>query len=92
MSEQRITCVKKPNRTSKHEHITEVGLENGRKLTVPQVIQLINSRASRFFTLVNGNKAYVGVVNDAQGRPWFIRTYADRVWNDNLLALPECVP
>ena len=34
-------------------------------------------------------RANVGVVNGPSGK--YVRTYADGKWNDNLLALPECV-
>ena len=40
-------------------------------------------------SLVNGKRANVGVVNGPNGK--YVRTYADGVWNDNLLALYECV-
>ena len=37
-----------------------------------------------------GNKAYVGTRENANGTK-YLQTYADKVWTDNLLALPECV-
>jgi hypothetical protein len=37
-----------------------------------------------------GNRSEVGVVNPGNGRARYVRTFADGVWNDNLLALPEC--
>jgi len=90
-TEYRITCVTKPNRNSAHEHITSVGVEGfARRLRVDEVIDYLHSKTFAFYTWVNGQKAYVGVV-DVPGRASFIRTYADRTWNDNLLALPECV-
>jgi hypothetical protein len=52
------------------------------------VIDSINSKFNTFYTLVGGMRADVGVVNGPNGP--FVRTYADGVWNDNLLALPEC--
>lgn len=36
-----------------------------------------------------GNEAKVGTAETASGTK-YVRTYADRVWTDNLLALPEC--
>jgi len=37
-----------------------------------------------------GNRAYVGTRENAHGTK-YLQTYADRVWTDNLLALPESV-
>jgi hypothetical protein len=91
MTALRITCIEKPNRYGSHEHITSVGVEGlARRLTVAEVIQYIRSRVYDFYTLVSGRKASVGVV-DVPGRASYIRTHADGTWNDNLLALPECV-
>ena len=52
------------------------------------MIESINSGSNTFYTLVNGKRADVGVVNGANGQ--YVRTHADGYWNDNLLALPEC--
>jgi hypothetical protein len=53
-----------------------------------QVIDSINSGANTFYTRVNGKRADIAVVNGPNGP--FVRTHADGVWNDNLLALAEC--
>jgi hypothetical protein len=37
-----------------------------------------------------GNRAYVYARENSHGTK-FVQTYTDRVWTDNLLALPECV-
>ncbi|WP_129557470.1 DUF3892 domain-containing protein [Bradyrhizobium sp. YCK136] len=42
-----------------------------------------------FFTLVSGKRADVGVVSGPNGK--YDRTHADGYYNDNLLALPECL-
>ena len=68
-----------------HEHITHAGNSQG-MWSVPSIIQWIESNQYAFYTLVGGRKAYVGVRKDV-GKAWYIRTYADGVWNDNLLAL-----
>lgn len=39
-----------------------------------------------FYTMVDGKKAGVGVYMEM-----FLRTHADGYWNDNLLALMECI-
>lgn len=87
MADARVTCINKLNRDSKHEGITHLGGDDWR-WTRQQVIDSINTKTNTFYTLVNGKRADVGVVNGSNGS--FVRTYADGVWNDNLLALPEC--
>jgi Protein of unknown function (DUF3892) len=68
-----------------HEHITHAGNSQG-MWTVQDIIQWIDAKQYAFYTLVGGRKAYVGVRRDV-GKAPYIRTYADGVWNDNLLAL-----
>ena len=92
MKEFEINCVIKPNRESRHEHITHVGNRNGSwLLTRESAIQRIESKAELFYTVnqKTNSKAYVGVVREA-GKSPYLRTYADGVWNDNLLAQQEC--
>jgi len=87
----RVTCVTKPNRYNSHEHITSVGVDGyPSRYSIADVIRSIRSGVYEFYTLVGGHKASVGVV-DVPGRASYIRTHADGTWNDNLLALPECV-
>jgi uncharacterized protein YnzC (UPF0291/DUF896 family) len=88
MADAQITCINKLNRDSKHEGITHLGGKEW-KWTRQQVIDSINSKTNTFFTYVNGKRADVGVVKGPNGD--YVRTHADGVWNDNLLALPECV-
>jgi hypothetical protein len=88
MTDIHVTCITKPNRESKHEHITHLGNSTG-KWTREAVISWIERKEHTFHTKVNGKTAYVGVVTPAQGAK-YLRTYADDTWNDNLLALPEC--
>ena len=71
-----------------HEHIVRAGNSNGWS-TVQQIIAWIEGKQFLFYTLVGGRKAYVGVRRDI-GKAPYIRTYADGVWNDNLLALQAC--
>ena len=68
-----------------HEHIIQAGNSQG-WWTVQQIIAWTEARQFLFYTLVGGRKAYVGVRRDI-GKAPYIRTYADGVWNDNLLAL-----
>ena len=87
MSDLQITCINKQPRANPHEGITHLG-GAGWKWTRQQVVAFINQRTHTFFTRVNGKRAEVGVVEGPNGP--YVRTYADGVWNDNLLALPEC--
>lgn len=87
MADVQLTCINKQPRNDPHEGITHVGNSTG-KWTRQQVIDWIESKTHTFFTLVQGKRANVGVVHGPNGK--YLRTYADGVWNDNLLALPEC--
>lgn len=88
MADLQVTCITKLNRNSTHEGITHLGGATWAKKTRQQVIADIESGTNTYYTLVGGKRANVGVVQGANGK--YVRTYADRVWNDNLLALPEC--
>lgn len=87
MADVLVTCINKTPRQNPHEGITHLG-GNGWKWTRQQVIDSINAKTNTFYTQVSGRRANVGVVDGPNGQ--YLRTYADGVWNDNLLALPEC--
>lgn len=87
MADAQITCINKPHRESKHESITHLGGATWR-WPRQQVIDSINAGTNTFYTMVNGKRANIGVIDAPNGQ--YVRTYADDVWNDNLLALPEC--
>ena len=87
MSDVQITCINKLPRNDTHEGITHLG-GPGWKWTRQQVVDSINGKTNSFYTMVDGKRADVGVVNGSYGQ--YVRTYADGVWNDNLLALDEC--
>jgi hypothetical protein len=67
-----------------YEHITHAGNSTG-LWTREQIVQWIERNEYQFYTEVNNRRAYVGVVHGLHGK--YIRTHADGVWNDNLLAL-----
>jgi len=45
--------------------------------------------ATAYVLDAKGNRALVGTREHSNGTK-FLQTYADQVWTDNLLALPEC--
>ena len=87
MPDVQVTCINKVPRNDTHEGITHLG-GSGWKWTRQQVIDSIEARTNTFYTLVGNKRADVGVVNGRNGK--YVRTHADGVWNDNLLALDEC--
>ena len=87
MADVRVKCINKQPRNNTHEGITHLG-GDGWKWTRQQVVDSIRANTNTFYTLVNGNRADVGIVKGQYGD--YLRTYADGKWNDNLLALPEC--
>jgi hypothetical protein len=88
MTEVQVTCINKNPRDNSHQGITHLG-GIGWKWTRSAVIVSIESRIHSFYTLVNGKRANIGVVDGPNGK--YLRTYADGLWNDNLLALRECL-
>jgi len=91
MADVLVSCINKQPRQNPHEGIRHLGGPGGGGWwwTRKQVIDSINARENSFYTSVNGNRATVGVVNGPNGQ--YLRTHADGKWNDNLLALPECL-
>jgi hypothetical protein len=87
MADLQVKCINKQPRNDPYEGITHLG-GDGWYWTRAQVISAIESKTHTFFTLVNGNRATVGVVDGKNGK--YVRTHADGKWNDNLLALREC--
>lgn len=90
MADVRVSCINKQPRHNPYEGITHLGgtAGGGWKWTRQQVIDSIKGQTNTFYTLVNGNRGNIGVVNGPNGD--YVRTYADGKWNDNLLSLPEC--
>lgn len=88
MPDVQVTCINKQPRDNPHEGITHLGGATW-WWTREQVVDSINRRDNTFYTFVNGNRAEVAVVKGPNAP--YVRTHADGQWNDNLLALPECV-
>ena len=94
MKEYEITCINKPNRSSTHEHITHIGNFAGAwHITRELAIQKIDSKEEAFYTVDKSSrrKVYVAVVRGDGNKAPYLKTHADGKWNDNLLALPECL-
>ena len=92
MTEHLITCINKPNRESRHEHITHIGnLTAHWRMTREEAIRRIDAKQQAFYTLdrATNRKVYIGVVREI-GKNAYLRTHADGKWNDNLLALSDC--
>ena len=94
MADCEIRCIIKSVSAGSFEHITHVGNPAaGWRWTVEETIASIDARSNTFYVkdANTGKRADVGVVRPDQRKPYpYLRTYADVVWNDNLLALPSC--
>jgi hypothetical protein len=93
----RITCINKSggDHADPHHAISQLGwTEDGTgktgknsRLAIYDWIKKENGVA--YVQDAKGNKASVKTREHANGTK-FVQTYADTVWTDNLLALPEC--
>lgn len=77
-----------------NEHIAEVKYKNVQGLVKTATRQAMvawldekDSNKAIVYSSDRRSSSYVGVVHRT-GAPDYIRTYADRQWNDNLLSLP----
>ncbi|WP_028009101.1 DUF3892 domain-containing protein [Solimonas flava] len=92
MADCQITCITKPHPQSSHEHITHVGNPKaGWQWPREAIIESIDNKTNTFYVLdpYTSKRSNVGVVRPV-GRDPYLRTYADGIWNDNLLALTQC--
>src|SRR5260370_28245349 len=83
-----INCIRKSASNGGHERITHIGnSENSWILEKSEAIRRIESKEASFYTLERntGKKMFIGVVR-SPGKAPYLRTHADGVWNDNLLA------
>lgn len=90
MADAQVTCITKPDRENRHEHITRLGGATW-NWAREDVIASIDAGTNTFHVIdAQGHRSEVGVVDPGNGRARYVRTHADGYWNDNLLALPEC--
>ena len=90
----RITCINKAggNHADPHHAIESLGWineqsgESGKNSRL-EVYDWIKNKGGKAYVVSGSNRVAVGVVN---ATPPYIRTFADGVYTDNLLALPEC--
>ena len=93
----RITCINKSGGYHQDPHhaisqLSWVNEESGKrgKNTRLEIYEWIkNQHGDAYVRDAYGNRASVGTREHASGTR-FLQTYADRVWTDNLLSLPEC--
>jgi hypothetical protein len=93
----RITCINKsggyhadPHHAIQHLGWVEDGTAKAGNNTRLEVYDWIKDQKGSAYVLdFRRNKAYVGTRENAHGTK-YLQTYADQVWTDNLLALPEC--
>ena len=93
----RITCINKSggyHRVPHHaiENLGWTNEANGKtgKNTRLQIYDWIkNENGTAHVQDRAGNKAYIGTREHSNGTK-FVQTFADKVWTDNLLSLPEC--
>lgn len=75
-----------------HEHIAAVKWKNpdngnsGEATREVMVNYISNQNGAAY---VCGSQAHIARVGVVKGTPSYLRTYADGVWSDNLLALPR---
>jgi hypothetical protein len=77
---------------TKHEHIGSVRWKNpdsgqAGQSTREKMVEWISANSGSAY--VCGGNAHIARVEVVNADPPYIRTYADGVWTDNLLALPR---
>jgi Protein of unknown function (DUF3892) len=81
-----VTCITKPNPTSPHEHITDLGGPTWGPWATAVVVGKLNAKTDTFYVEDRqGDIAEVRVFRDV-----YVRTVADDKWTDNLLTLDQC--
>ena len=93
MADREVRCIKKQPRNNAYEGIERLeGVAHpsgsGWWGTRQQVADAIKNKTDRFFTLIGGKRTYLHWRRGARGD--YVQTYANKLWNDNLLSLDEC--
>lgn len=88
----RITAIQQQGGTG-HEHIiwvwyTDMSTGAASDCSRAKMVSMIEDMGMTAYVSEGGRRAKVGVVTPRYG-PKYLRTYADGVWTDNLLALPR---
>ena len=94
----RITCINKSggNHADPHHAIQNLGWiedqtgKTGRATRLEIYDWIKDQNGQAYVRDARGNAAYIGTRVHANGTR-FLQTYADGVWSDNLLPLPECL-
>ena len=78
---------------NQHEHISDLKWQNTTtasqgQSTRQQMVDWLSVQGNEAIVRTTTRTVFVGVVRPAQGPP-YVRTHADGVWTDNLLALPR---
>lgn len=82
-----------PPDSQDHEHITHLQWKNVQTgktgaSTRQTIVEWIDNEVGRALVKPGPNQSIVGTVDPKNGRPKYLRTYADKKWNNNLLSLP----
>jgi hypothetical protein len=93
----RITCINKSGgyHADPHHAIENLGWINedsgktGKNTRLEIYDWIAKEQGIAYVRDGRNNKAQVGTRENANGTR-YLQTYADQVWTDNLLALPEC--
>jgi hypothetical protein len=87
-----ISCINRQSRTDPHQRISYVGGLNADrttwKLSLDEAIAGIESDKWTFWTMGGGKRADVIIAYHNGNK--YLKTVADAVHPDNLLALPDC--
>ena len=93
ISEFEVNCITKPHPENRHEHITHIGnTNNGWQLSRDVAIFRLEAKTEAYYTVerATARKIYIYVVREGGLKLPYLRTYADGVWSDNLLAQRQC--
>lgn len=93
----RITCISKDNGNHENPHaaiqslgwIEDGTAKRGTSTRLEMYDWIKNRSGDAYVRDGQGNTVRVGTAETSRGTK-YVRTYRDRTWTDNLLALPEC--